>query len=121
VTGHTKTGGTQAARQGIRVRFVPAGSRRYRRALDLDVAFGFEAGRMRARAFGAAFFLAAGFFAEGLAFGLVLVFGLVLAFGFGFAAPLGLPATDFVPRGWVSCACAAARRAIGTRNGEHDT
>lgn len=80
-----------------------AGSHRYRRAFDPALAF----------PFGAVFFLAAGFFAEGLAFGLVLAFG--------FATPLGLPATGFVPRGWVSCACAAARRAIGTRNGEHDT
>ena len=76
-----------------------AGSQRYRRVLALTLVF----------PFGAVFFLNAGFFAEGL------------TFAFGFAARLGLPATDFEPRGWVSCACAAARRAIGTRNGEHDT
>lgn len=64
----------------------PAGRRRYRRAFDLAPAF----------PFGAAFFLAVGFFAPGLA----LCLGLSITFAF--AAPLGLPATDFDPRGWVS-------------------
>ena len=87
--------------------------RYYRRALDR--AFGFGADPLRARILGAAFFLAVAFFAPGLALGLGL--GVAL----GFTAPLGLLATNFAPRGWVSCACAAANRAIGTRNGEQET
>ena len=108
--------------------FAPACGRRYRRALDLDVglALGFVTSLVRARVLGAAFFLAT-FFGAPLLFrsavwrtlDFALRFGFAAAFGF--AAPLDFPATGFASRGCVSCACAAARRAIGTRNGEQET
>ena len=60
----------------------------------------------------------------GFAFAFVFAFGIAFAFGFAFVFADPVPRTTgpgFPPLGFVSCACAAARRAIGTRNGEHDT
>lgn len=92
----------------------------YRREFTFALRFAFSFPTVLAfatffAAFGVAFFLGVPFVA---AFGAAFFF----VSAFAFAVPCALRLTPaFAPLGCVSCACAAARRAIGTRNGEQDT